>query len=80
MRTIKEIRAERDILRAEYEAKITMLEEEIVAVRNARGFVPKIPVYETYYEAGRSAMPGTRPAYYDTEGGSMCNGIGRSYI
>ena len=59
MRTIKEIRAERDILRAEYEARIAMLEEEIVAVRNARGFVPKTPVYEPYYEAGRSTIPGT---------------------
>lgn len=54
MRNIKEIRAEMSQLRDEYEARITMLEEEIVAVRGARGFVPKAPVYEDFYEAGRS--------------------------
>ena len=26
------------------------------------------------------AAPASRPAYYDFEGGSMCNGIGRSYF
>ncbi len=26
------------------------------------------------------AMDSQRPAYYDAEGGSMCNGIGRSYF
>jgi hypothetical protein len=41
-------------LRDEYEARITMLEEEIVAVRDARGYVPKAPVYEDFYEQGRS--------------------------
>lgn len=86
MRNIKEIRAEMSRLRDEYEARITMLEEEIVAVREARGYVPKTPAYEPYYEAGRSEMPtpsggmGARPAYYDREGGSMCNGLGRSYF
>ena len=44
-------------LRDEYEAKISMLEQEIVQVRNARGYVPKVPKYETYYEVGRSAQP-----------------------
>ena len=76
MRNIKEIRAEMSQLRDAYEAKITMLEEEIQAVRNARGFVPKVPAYEDFYEAGRSRMPG----YYEQDGGSMCNGIGRAYF
>ena len=86
MRNIKEIRAEMSKLRDEYEARITMLEEEIVAVRSARGYVKKTPAYEPYYEAGRSEIPspsggmGARPAYYEAEGGSMCNGLGRSYI
>jgi hypothetical protein len=47
-------------LRDEYEARITMLEEEIVAVRDARGFVPKVYACEDYYEAGRSQEPGPR--------------------
>jgi hypothetical protein len=55
MRNIKEIRAEMSKLRDEYEAKITMLEEEIVAVRDARGYVPKAHAYEDFYEQGRSA-------------------------
>jgi len=54
MRNIKEIRAEMSKLRDEYEAKITMLEEEIVAVRDARGYVPKAHAYEDFYEQGRS--------------------------
>ena len=57
MRNIKEICAEMSKLRDEYEAKISMLEQEIVQVRNARGYVPKVPKYETYYEVGRSAQP-----------------------
>ena len=57
MRNIKEIRAEMSQLRTEYEARITMLEEEIVAVRDARGYVPKASVYEDYYEQGRSQEP-----------------------
>lgn len=55
MRNIKEIRAERDALREEYEAKVALLEQEIVAVRGARGYVPRAPVYEEFYEQGRSA-------------------------
>jgi hypothetical protein len=55
MRNIKEIRAEMSRLREEYEARITLLEEEIVAVRAVRGYVPKTPVYEEFYEQGRSA-------------------------
>ena len=55
MRNIKEIRAERDALREEYEAKVALLEQEIVAVRDARGYVPRAPVYEEFYEQGRSA-------------------------
>ena len=54
MRNIKEIRAEMAKLREEYEARITMLQEEIVAVRDARGFVPKAPAYEDYFEPGRA--------------------------
>jgi hypothetical protein len=57
MRNIKEIRAEMSQLRIECEAKINMLEKEIVAVRDARGYVPKAPVYEDYYEQGRSQEP-----------------------
>ena len=80
MRNIKEIRAERDSLRAEYEAKIALLEAEMESVRGARGYVKKVPAYETYYEVGRSTMPGTNPAYYEADGGSMCNGLGKSYF
>ena len=60
MRNIKEIRAEMSKLRNEYEARITMLEEEIVWVRDRRGYVPVKPVYEDYFEPGRSAEPGPR--------------------
>ena len=60
MRNIKEIRAELSALRDEYEARVTMLEEEIVAVRDARGYVPVAPKYEDYFEQGRSAEPGPR--------------------
>jgi hypothetical protein len=60
MRNIRVIRAEMSKLRDEYEARITMLEEEIVAVRDARGFVPKVYACEDYYEAGRSQEPGPR--------------------
>jgi hypothetical protein len=54
-----------------------MLEEEIVAVRDRRGYVakPKAGSDEPYYEAGRSRMPG----YYEADGGSMWNGVSRSY-
>jgi hypothetical protein len=55
MRNIKEIRAEMAKLREEYEARIRMLEEEIVVIRSARGYVKKTPAYEPYYEEGRSA-------------------------
>lgn len=48
-------------LREEYEARITMLEEEIVAVRDLRGYVPVVkPVYNDYFEPGRSREPGER--------------------
>ena len=47
-------------LREEYEARVRMLEEEIVAVRDRRGYVPKAPVYGDFYEQGRSAEPGPR--------------------
>ena len=80
MRNIREIKAEILKLRYEYEDKVSALEAEIKAVRVARGYVKKTPVYETYYEEGRSAMPGTHLAYYEADGGSMCNGIGRSYF
>ena len=61
MRNIKEIRAEMRRLREEYEARITMLEEEIVAVRDRRGYVPVVkPVYNDYFEPGRSREPGER--------------------
>lgn len=30
--------------------------------------------------ADRMVAQGARPAYYDQEGGSMCNGIGREYF
>ncbi len=57
MRNIKEIKAEIRKLREEYEAKVTALEAEIIDVRSVRGYVKKTPVYETYYEVGRSTMP-----------------------
>ena len=57
MRNIKDIKAEMAKLREEYEAKITMLEEEIVATREARGYKPVVRTYEDYYEAGRSMAP-----------------------
>jgi hypothetical protein len=60
MRNIKEIRAEMAKLREEYEARVRMLEEEIVTVRDRRGYVPKAPVYGDFYEQGRSAEPGPR--------------------
>lgn len=77
MRNIKEIRAEMAKLREEYEARITMLEEEIVAVRGARDYVPKPKAGsdEPYYEAGPPAG-----GYYEADGGSMWNGVGRSYF
>jgi hypothetical protein len=56
-RGIKEIKAELSKLREEYEAKVTALESEMAAVRTARGYVKKTPVYEAYYEPGRSTMP-----------------------
>ena len=60
MRNIKVIKAELSALRDEYEAKRAILEEEIVAVRNARGYVPVTPAYEDYFEPGRSQEPGPR--------------------
>lgn len=55
MRSIKEIKAEILKLRYEYEDKVAALEAEITAVRVARGYVPRAPVYEDFYEQGRSA-------------------------
>ena len=55
MRNIKDIKAEILKLRYECEAKINALEAEIKEVRSARGYVAKVPVYEVYYEEGRSA-------------------------
>lgn len=63
MRNIKDIKAELSALRAEYEAKVTMLEEEIVAVRNARGYIPVKPAFEDYYEQGRSVERTPHGAY-----------------
>ena len=57
MRNIKEIKAEMSKLREEYEAKITVLEEEIIAVRESRGYKPVERAYEDYYEPGRSMEP-----------------------
>ena len=54
MRNIKEIKAEMSKLRAEYDAAIIRLQEEIVQVREKRGYVPVEPSYEDYYEPGRS--------------------------
>ena len=28
----------------------------------------------------KKEVPNSRPAYYDAEGGSMCNGLGRDYF
>ena len=80
MRNIKEIKSELSTLRDAYEARVRELEAEMESVRTARGYVKKVPAYETYYEVGRSTMPGTNPAYYESEGGSMCNGLGKSYF
>ena len=60
MRNIKVIKAELSKLRDEYEAKVAILEEEIVAVRNSRSYVPVTPAYEEWFEAGRSQEPGSR--------------------
>jgi hypothetical protein len=60
MRNIKVIKAELSKLRDEYEAKRTILEEEIVAVRDSRGYVPVTPVYSEWFEPGRSREPGPR--------------------
>lgn len=35
---------------------------------------------ELEYLASARKQPSYRPAYYDAEGGSMCNGIGRDYF
>ena len=82
MRNIKEIKAEMSKLREEYESRIAMLEKEVMAVRASRSYVakPKPGSDAPYHEAGRSIEPGTRPAYYDADGGSMWNGVGRSYL
>lgn len=79
MRNIKEIRAERDSLRAEYEAKVALLDAEIESVRKARGYVKKVPAYETYYEVGRSRMP-VPGMGSSMEAGSMWDGFGKSYF
>ena len=55
MRNIREIKAELLKLRYEYEDKVAALEAELADVRGVRGYVKKTPVYETYYEPGRSA-------------------------
>ena len=57
MRNIKEIKSELSTLRDAYEARVRELEAEMESVRSARGYVRKVPAYETYYEAGRSTMP-----------------------
>jgi len=80
MRNIKEIKSELSIIRDAYEARVRELEAEMESVRSTRGYVKKVPAFETYYEEGRSAMPGTSPAYYEADGGSMCNGLGKSYF
>ncbi len=36
--------------------------------------------YGRCQEVRIEAAVDSRPAYYDVEGGSMCNGIGRSYF
>jgi len=35
---------------------------------------------ELEYLASAHKQPSYRPTYYDAEGGSMCNGIGRDYF
>ncbi len=35
---------------------------------------------EFIVSARKEKLSSDRPAYYDAEGGSMCNGIGRSYF
>jgi hypothetical protein len=60
MRNIKEVKADLDMLRAEYEAKRTILEEEITQIRDSRGYKMKVVDYGDYYEMGRSQEPGLR--------------------
>lgn len=60
MRNIKAIKSELSTLRDEYEAKVRILEAEIVEVRNSRGYVPVTTAYEEWFEAGRSQEPGPR--------------------
>ena len=57
MRNIKEIKKELATLRAEYDAKVLMLEKEIQDVRAVRGYIPRQAPFEDYYEMGRSKAP-----------------------
>lgn len=79
MRNIKVIKSELSKLRDEYEAKRAILEEEIVQVRDARGYKLVTPAYETWFEAGRSNMPVPGMGAF-LDAGSMCDGLGKSYF
>lgn len=62
MRKIKEIRAEKDKLRAEYEKNINRLDREIKAVRKAYRYKLKPPVSDgswIYADPGRNFIPET---------------------
>lgn len=57
MRGIKEIKAEKSRVLAEFHAKNASLDAEIEAVRTARGTKLKVVPMESWYEEGRDRDP-----------------------
>lgn len=59
-------------LERKYQRQLTSKNPSAEAIRKTREAIIKLK-----FDLG---MEGSRPAYYDREGGSMCNGLGRSYF
>jgi hypothetical protein len=54
MSSIRELKAQQLAALKVYHAEYLRLEAEIEAIRKTRGTKLKVPVFEEYYEAGRS--------------------------
>ena len=55
--SIRELKALQAKALEAYHAEYSRLESQIQAIRQSRGTVLKAPVFEEYYEQGRSRMP-----------------------
>jgi hypothetical protein len=59
-RGIRQVKAELDALRDEYDRRRAILEQEIITIRKSSGYKLKQSNFADYFEPGRSREPGQR--------------------